>query len=406
MFKLFLNIIFLIVFTTTTYAQWLCPWENRIPYIITETSGNDLTNHQVKLDIAFLSGMNADFSDLRFTTSDGTTSLDYWIEISTPSTNAIVWVEVPTLSANSKSTIYLYYCNPSATSASNGPNTFVFFDHFDTFQGWSNFGTGVVVADNTTIPGTSLIAKITECDPNGGFKPMGTTLNEFRLISREIRLSEGGSGCSWNRYGVEDANFDGYNIRRNADFANRNRQFGYERRNGGSASNTSDINLNHPREIWYRTELRRCDATTNNVTAALYEDDRSVIGTVNGTDQAYDSFDRVTIRGGRPYYIDFMAVANFTCSDPTYSQGAIEKDLPTAICQSITVSLDNDGEATITPAEVDNGSSDECGIDNMTLSQTDFDCSHLGDNRVLLTVIDLHGNTSTCITNVYLAQRI
>jgi len=98
--KLYLNIIFLLVFSTSTYAQWLCPWENRIPYTITETSGVDLTKHQVRLDIAFLSGMNTDFSDLQFTTSDGTTTLDYWIELSTPSDNAIVWVEIPTLSAN------------------------------------------------------------------------------------------------------------------------------------------------------------------------------------------------------------------------------------------------------------------------------------------------------------------
>ena len=185
----------------------------------------------------------------------------------------------------SNTKIYLYFCNPSATSASNGPNTFVFFDHFDEPQGWSSLGKGLVVADNTTIPGTSLIAKTTNCDPNGGYKLLGSTLNEFRLISREIRLNEGGTSCSWNRYGVEDANLDGYNIRRNADSANNSQPFGYERRNGGSASNASQINLNHPRESWFRTELRRCDATTNNITAVLYDDERSVIGTVNKTDQ-------------------------------------------------------------------------------------------------------------------------
>lgn len=378
----------------------MCPWENRIPFTITETSGNNLSNHQVRLDIAFLNGMNADFSDLQFTASNGTTTLDFWIEMSTPSTSAIVWVEIPTLNANSNTTIYLYYCNPTATSASNGPNTFVFFDDFNTWQGWSNYGTGQVESDNTTIPGTSSLAKTTKCDPNGGFKPLGSTLNEFRLISREIRLNEGGTGCSWNRYGVEDANYNGYNIRRNADFASNNQKFGFERRNGGSASNARDAGMNHPREIWYRTELRRCEATTNNITAVLYGDDRSVIGTVNNTDQAYDSFDRITIRGGFPYYVDFMAVANFTCSDPTYTQGAIEKDLPTAICQNITVELDNLGEITVAPSEVDNGSSDGCGIDNLTLSQTDFDCTHLGDNEVTFTVTDLHGNTATCLVSI------
>ena len=389
-----------------TYAQWLCPWENRIPFTITETSGNNLSNHQVRLDIAFLNGMKADFSDLQFTNSDGTTILDYWIELSTVSTSAIVWVEIPILNANSNTTIYLYYNNPATTSASNGPNTFVFFDDFDTFQGWSDAGTGQVVSDNTTIPGTSLLAKTTDCDPNGGFKSLGSTLDEFRLICREIRLNEGGTSCSWNRYGVENVNFNGYNIRRNADFSTNNQSFGFERRNGGTGSNSRLSNMNHPREIWYRTELRRCDATTNNLTAVLYGDDRSIIGTVNDTDQTYNSFDRITVRGGAPYYFDFIAVANFTCSDPTVFQGAIEKDVPTAICQNITVGLNNLGEVTVTPSEVDNGSSDECGIDNLTLSQTAFDCTHLGDNIVTFTATDIHGNTATCLATIKIVDLI
>src|SRR5690606_13170877 len=57
-------------------------------------------------------------------------------------------------------------------------------------------------------------------------------------------------------------------------------------------------------------------------------------------------------------------------------------------------------QATITPAMIDNGSSDACGIDTITISQTDFDCTHLGYNTITLTVTDLNGNTSTCTTVV------
>jgi len=404
--KFFIHIILLFASITTTNAQWLCPWENRNPIAITETSGSNLTNYQVRLDVAFATGMNADFSDLRFTSNDGTTLLDYWIEMSIPSTNAIVWVEIPSLVANSEIGIYMYYCNPVAISASNGSNTFVFFDHFDSLQGWTDYGTGDLVSDNTTIPGTSLLAKINNCDPNGGFKPLGTTLSEFRMISREIRLDESGNTCAWNRYGLENDDYDGYTIRRLADSPNNGQRFGYERRNDGSATNTNEANMNHPQEIWYRSELRRCNATTNNITSVLYNDDRSVIGTVNGTDQTYSSFDRVTVRGGRPYYFDFIAVANFTCSDPVYSLGTLEKDLPTAVCQNITVQLDNTGIAMLLPDEVDDGSSDDCGIDNMTLSQDEFDCTHLGGNNVTLTVTDLHGNMASCSATVRVADLI
>ncbi len=371
-----------------------------MPVSIEETSGSNLSNHQVRIDISYLAGMNADFSDIRFTANDGTSLLDYWIEYSTPGVNAIVWVEIPSLPSLSTSEIYLYYCNPAAGTDSNGLATFVFFDHFDSWSGWNNYGPGAVQQDNTSNPGISTLAKITTCDPNGGFKLMGSTLSEFRMITREIRLNEGGSSCSWNRYGIENSSYNGYNIRRNADFNQNNKQFGYERRTGGSASNTNNSNMNHPRNIWYRIELKRCAANSNNLSASLYSDDRTEIGTVTGTDTQYNSFDRVTIRGGRPYYMDFIAVANYTCSDPTYSFGTLEKDLPVAICQNATIQLNDLGQASLSTALIDNNSYDECGPISLSLNQSSFNCTHLGGNLVVLTVTDQHNNTATCTANV------
>jgi len=46
--------------------------------------------------------------------------------------------------------------------------------------------------------------------------------------------------------------------------------------------------------------------------------------------------------------------------------------------------------------DIDNGSSDNCGISNMEISQTQFTDEHIGDNVVTLTVTDNNGNTSTC----------
>ncbi len=389
-------IIFFILISISCHAQWLCPWENRIPVEVSETSGNALTDHQVRIDLTYQTGMQADFADIRFTTNDGTTLLNYWVEDFVASTSAIVWVKMPTLPANGNSQIYLYYSNTTANSASNGVNTFVFFDDFEYWSGWNNYGSGVVEQDTSTFPGNAVLAKITQCDPNGGYKEIGTTLSEFRLISREIRLNEEGSSCSWNRYGLEDENYNGYNIRRNADSGANNQKFGFERRTGGGASNGVEGNLNHPYEIWYRTELTRCSANTNNITASLYDDNKVSIGSQTGTDITHNSFDRITIRGGRPYYVDHMAVAKFTCSDPSYAFGTLEEDLPTAVCQNITTNLDNNGKVSIQVDDIDNGSSDECGIDTKVLSQSDFDCEDIGENKVELIITDLHGNTAIC----------
>ncbi|UZH56054.1 HYR domain-containing protein [Salinimicrobium tongyeongense] len=72
-----------------------------------------------------------------------------------------------------------------------------------------------------------------------------------------------------------------------------------------------------------------------------------------------------------------------------------DKVAPVVLTQNITVQLDAEGNATITPEDIDNGSSDACGISEMTLDNATFDCSHVGENTVTLTVEDNNGNISS-----------
>ncbi len=67
---------------------------------------------------------------------------------------------------------------------------------------------------------------------------------------------------------------------------------------------------------------------------------------------------------------------------------------PVAIAQDITVQLDVNGVASILPSDIDNGSNDACGV-TLAVSQSDFDCSHVGANTVTLTVTDANANVST-----------
>lgn len=69
---------------------------------------------------------------------------------------------------------------------------------------------------------------------------------------------------------------------------------------------------------------------------------------------------------------------------------------PTMACQDITIQLDANGIATITPADIDNGSTDACGIGIRFLDTTFFDCSNIGTNTVILGIIDVNGNVATC----------
>ena len=68
---------------------------------------------------------------------------------------------------------------------------------------------------------------------------------------------------------------------------------------------------------------------------------------------------------------------------------------PVATCQNVTVSLNAAGTGGTTAAAVDNGSTDACGIASLSLSQTSFDCTQIGENTHSLTVTDNNGNTAT-----------
>src|SRR5439155_27192525 len=79
---------------------------------------------------------------------------------------------------------------------------------------------------------------------------------------------------------------------------------------------------------------------------------------------------------------------------------------PVAVCQDLRVELNANGQGTIDPAQINNGSTDACGIARLSLSQTNFDCSNIGTNLVTLTVTDNNGNSSTCTATVTVVDLI
>ncbi|MFM1874329.1 MAG: hypothetical protein RL266_66, partial [Bacteroidota bacterium] len=79
---------------------------------------------------------------------------------------------------------------------------------------------------------------------------------------------------------------------------------------------------------------------------------------------------------------------------------------PTAVCQNITIQLNGTGNATISATDVDNGSSDNCGIASMVVSPNAFTCSELGANTVTLTVTDVNGNTDDCTATVTVEDNV
>ncbi len=98
---------------------------------------------------------------------------------------------------------------------------------------------------------------------------------------------------------------------------------------------------------------------------------------------------------GNPVTVTLTAVEGSN-SDSTTAVVTIEDNIaPTVITQDVTVQLDVTGLATITVSDIDNNSTDNCAIQNISLDVTSFDCNDLGDNTVTLTVVDIFGNSAT-----------
>jgi gliding motility-associated-like protein len=77
---------------------------------------------------------------------------------------------------------------------------------------------------------------------------------------------------------------------------------------------------------------------------------------------------------------------------------------PVAVTRPVTLQLNASGTATLTAAQVDNGSSDNCSIATMIVSPNTFTCANVGTNTVTLTVTDASGNSSTPVTAVVTVQ--
>lgn len=113
-------------------------------FTVTGSACGAQTNYQMKFTVHYGAGADSgttvyldskcqtDFDDLRFTSTDGVTVLDSWLESKTDSNVAYVWVELDTIPVTpGTQTFYLFYGKPAAVAAWNGPGTFVVFDDFE-----------------------------------------------------------------------------------------------------------------------------------------------------------------------------------------------------------------------------------------------------------------------------------
>ncbi len=91
----------------------------------------------------------------------------------------------------------------------------------------------------------------------------------------------------------------------------------------------------------------------------------------------------------------------------TASVTVLDTISPVAMCRDFTIYLDESGGATLKPSDIDNNSSDYCGIESMEVSPSSFSCEDIGAPvEITLTVTDFGGNVSTCTASVTVLDTI
>lgn len=73
---------------------------------------------------------------------------------------------------------------------------------------------------------------------------------------------------------------------------------------------------------------------------------------------------------------------------------------PTAVCQAATVYLNSSGVATISPASINNSSSDNCSTPTLSIAPATLNCGNTGVNSVTLYATDASGLIDSCSASV------
>jgi lysophospholipase L1-like esterase len=137
---------------------------------------------------------------------------------------------------------------------------------------------------------------------------------------------------------------------------------------------------------------------TSSVSGTTFNWSRAAIGGISnasatGTGSISEALHNTTTIPVNVTYV--YTLNNNGCSSAkSYNVVVTVNPSPLVKTKNITVALDATGKATITPQQVDNGSTG-CGTLQYSLDKTQFTCANIGANTVTLRVTDAAGNSST-----------
>jgi len=281
-----------------------------------------LTNYQVSISLTSanfdFTRANSDGSDIRFTDSDKTTLLSYWIEsYDSVGQTAKIWVKVPSIPASSTKDIWMYYGNAGAVSVGDGNAVFNFFDDFSSPSYTMIKGN----ASQVTSSGGKL-----RIDATSGYSStydIIAELNQTATIPANFSVEI-------NVYLEKPAEWFGTIVETNGNGYS-NGWYGWAGTEGAQGRWDGWAQALLAREIPHytapqgSTQNLRCDRL--NGTMSLWDTDGShIISNVN--DNTYNSFSKIALRcyRGGIWQFNWLFVRQYTSPEPTASVGFIQSN--------------------------------------------------------------------------------
>jgi len=100
--------------------------------------------------------------------------------------------------------------------------------------------------------------------------------------------------------------------------------------------------------------------------------------------------------------VSITASNSFGSDVQSFSVVVADNNVPTVITQNATVYLDASGNASITAAQIDNGSSDNCGVQSIAVAPSTFNCTNLAPNASDLLISEyVEGSSNNKAIEIY-----
>ena len=182
----------------------------------------------------------------------------------------------------------------------------IFVDDFASDKGWQQYDNGSVeIKEGISKSHGRALKKDKNADPSGGYLPIGKTLeNGFCFSGWIYSPKERGKKAWGDRLAIEGDNFNGYGFA----VAQFQGWAEIERRDGGNTAVciSERVVFSPPKESWYRFEFIRLKS--GEMTLYLYDSSDAKLVQVFANDKEYNSFNRIAVHGGYPYYIDDLKI--------------------------------------------------------------------------------------------------